>query len=67
MGIIIGIAADSRAVAIEISQRRSFQDRYASDLQVALDAGSACVPPPVYDSSPSNVSSFLFSGFNRGA
>jgi hypothetical protein len=44
-------------VAIEISQRRSFQDRYASDLQAALDAGSSgnglkvktsFVPPPVY-------------------
>ncbi|KAF9442944.1 hypothetical protein P691DRAFT_764734 [Macrolepiota fuliginosa MF-IS2] len=35
-----GIAAELRAVALEISQRRSFQDRYASDLQAALDAGS---------------------------
>ncbi|KAG2364572.1 hypothetical protein BDR07DRAFT_1401209 [Suillus spraguei] len=52
-----GIAADLRAVAIEISQRRTFQDRYASDLQAALDAGSSgsglkvktsFVPPPVY-------------------
>jgi hypothetical protein len=52
-----GIAADLRAVAIEISQRRTFQDRYASDLQAALDAGSSSgglkvktsfVPPPVY-------------------
>ncbi|KIJ10799.1 hypothetical protein PAXINDRAFT_119347 [Paxillus involutus ATCC 200175] len=55
---IPGIAADLRAVAIEISQRRSFQDRYATDLQAALDAGSngsslkvkaSFVPPPVYD------------------
>ncbi|KAF9223933.1 hypothetical protein BS17DRAFT_781444 [Gyrodon lividus] len=55
---IAGIAADLRAVAIEISQRRSFQDRYATDLQAALDAGSngsslkvkaSFVPPPVYD------------------
>jgi hypothetical protein len=38
------IAADLRAVAIEISRRRSFQDRYASDLQVALDAGSGLRP-----------------------
>ncbi|KAF4615782.1 hypothetical protein D9613_012396 [Agrocybe pediades] len=37
---INGIAADLRAVAIEISQRRSFQDRYASDLQAALDAST---------------------------
>lgn len=54
-----GIAADLRAVAIEISQRRSFQDRFASDLQVALDAGVApgssvakkasFVPPPMYE------------------
>ncbi|KAJ7087804.1 hypothetical protein C8R44DRAFT_27706 [Mycena epipterygia] len=57
-----GIAADLRAVAIEISQRRSFQDRYASDLQAALDSGTtpaspgskraAFVPPPSYDASP---------------
>ena len=33
------IAAELRAVAIEISQRRTFQDRYASDLQAAIDAG----------------------------
>ncbi|KAF8557094.1 hypothetical protein OG21DRAFT_1435768 [Imleria badia] len=55
---ISGIAADLRAVAIEISQRRSFQDRYASDIQAALDAGSSgstlkvktlFVPPPAYD------------------
>lgn len=60
---ISGIAADLRAVAIEISQRRSFQDRYASDLQAALDAGSngatlkvktSFVPPPAYDSPPSS-------------
>ena len=40
LAVINGIAADLRAVAIEISQRRSFQDRYASDLQAALDAGA---------------------------
>ena len=66
LAVINGIAADLRAVAIEISQRRSFQDRYASDLQAALDAGAgpdssssrktSFVPPPVYDSSPSNAS-----------
>ncbi|KAK2463761.1 hypothetical protein APHAL10511_004254 [Amanita phalloides] len=56
---INGIAADLRAVAIEISQRRSFQDRYASDLQAALDAGGVSqhrkvsfVPPPMYEESP---------------
>lgn len=54
-----GIAADLRAVAIEISQRRSFQDRYASDLQAVLDTGSpgehkkaSFVPPPTYEASP---------------
>ncbi|PPQ71661.1 hypothetical protein CVT26_010579 [Gymnopilus dilepis] len=61
--LVSGIAADLRAVAIEISQRRSFQDRYASDLQAALDAGAgpsgsssprkaSFVPPPAYDPSP---------------
>ncbi|KAM6490147.1 hypothetical protein JOM56_014339 [Amanita muscaria] len=62
---INGIAADLRAVAIEISQRRSFQDRYASDLQAALDAGESLhkrtrkvsfVPPPI-PTSPSSPSS----------
>ncbi|KAJ3501981.1 hypothetical protein NLJ89_g9092 [Agrocybe chaxingu] len=61
--IVNGISADLRAVAIEISQRRSFQDRYASALQAALDAGGApgsssprkasFVPPPTYDDTPS--------------
>lgn len=61
-----GVAADLRAVAIEISQRRSFQDRYASDLQAALDSGNdtgsprnrkaSFVPPPMYDG-PSSASS----------
>ncbi|KAI0950663.1 hypothetical protein AcW1_007913 [Taiwanofungus camphoratus] len=62
-----GIAADLRAVAIEISMRRTFQDRYASDLQAALDAGSgeprrvkaSFVPPPVYNA-PSRPSSTSF-------
>jgi len=62
---ISGIAADLRAVAIEISQRRSFQDRYASDIQAALDAGgqgaslkvkTSFVPPPAYDRSFSSAS-----------
>ena len=56
-----GLAADLRAVAIEISQRRTFQDRYAEDLQAAIDAGggsdtlrvtAAFVPPPAYDHTP---------------
>ncbi|KAF8508090.1 hypothetical protein BU17DRAFT_77991 [Hysterangium stoloniferum] len=55
-----GIAADLRAVAIEISQRRTFQERYQADLQAALDAGQLgrgtrrgssatahFVPPPI--------------------
>ncbi|KAG5221651.1 chitin deacetylase [Salix suchowensis] len=42
---INGIAADLRAVAIEISQRRSFQNRYASDLQAALDSGAGQSDP----------------------
>ncbi|EPS93326.1 hypothetical protein FOMPIDRAFT_1039128 [Fomitopsis schrenkii] len=56
-----GIAADIRAVAIEISMRRTFQDRYAGDLQAALDAGTnggikmkaSFVPPPSYSPSTS--------------
>ncbi|TFK16940.1 hypothetical protein FA15DRAFT_676442 [Coprinopsis marcescibilis] len=70
---INGIAADLRAVAIEISQRRSFQNRYASALQAALDSGSGSgksprrasfVPPPSYDTPPSpspSHSSFMAS------
>ncbi|KAI0245802.1 hypothetical protein BJV78DRAFT_1260209 [Lactifluus subvellereus] len=61
------LAADLRAVSIEISQRRSFQDRYASDLQAAIDVGepgagnpggallrpkASFVPPPIYTASP---------------
>ncbi|KAH9918293.1 uncharacterized protein B0H18DRAFT_1031437 [Fomitopsis serialis] len=54
---LCGIAADLRAVAIEISMRRTFQDRYVNDLQAALDAGTngrtkmkaSFVPPPSYD------------------
>jgi hypothetical protein len=58
------IAADLRAVAIDISQRRSFQDRYAGDLQAAIDAGAgpsghklkaSFVPPPSYDSPSSHA------------
>ncbi|CAE6469758.1 unnamed protein product [Rhizoctonia solani] len=57
------IAADLRAVAIEISQRRSFQVRYQDDLQAALNLGDPTspggprvtpatakfVPPPGYE------------------
>ncbi|KAG8716379.1 hypothetical protein FRC08_009547 [Ceratobasidium sp. 394] len=60
------IAADIRAVAIEISQRRSFQLRYTEDLQAALNLGDPTspagprgppitakfVPPPGYDEAP---------------
>ncbi|KAF7972948.1 hypothetical protein HWV62_16514 [Athelia sp. TMB] len=59
-----GIAADLRAVAIEISQRRSFQERYTGDLQAAIDAGpsratglkvkASFVPPPEYQPSPTS-------------
>ncbi|KAL1740340.1 hypothetical protein HDZ31DRAFT_47688, partial [Schizophyllum fasciatum] len=57
-----GLAEDMRAVAIEISQRRSFQDRYAEDLQAAIDAAgggttrvqrTSFVPPPTYEASAS--------------
>ena len=47
-----------RAIALEISQRRSFQDRFAGDIQAALDGGggekrtTSFVPPPGYDSAP---------------
>jgi hypothetical protein len=34
------ISNDLRAVAIEISQRRTFQERYGSDLQAVIDSGS---------------------------
>ncbi|KAI0635500.1 hypothetical protein C8Q77DRAFT_1052302 [Trametes polyzona] len=53
-----GLAADMRAVAIEISMRRTFQEKYADDLQAALDTGpsrgdrrlkASFMPPPSYD------------------
>ena len=62
------IAAELRAIAIEISQRRSFQERYAIDLQIALDAGetypsagekrvtASFKPPPSYDEGLTNDS-----------
>ncbi|QRV89326.1 hypothetical protein RhiJN_17344 [Ceratobasidium sp. AG-Ba] len=64
------IAADLRAVAIEISQRRSFQIRYTEDLQAALNLGDPTspagsrgpavtakfVPPPSYDEAPPSPS-----------
>jgi hypothetical protein len=62
-----GIAADLRAVAIEISQRRTFQNRYADDLQAAIDAGTGAeglrvaasfVPPPAYDATPPTLPPF---------
>ena len=54
------IAAELRAVAIEISQRRTFQNRYAGDLQTALDRDmgekrvASFVPPPMYEPSPAS-------------
>ncbi|KIY50185.1 hypothetical protein FISHEDRAFT_39601 [Fistulina hepatica ATCC 64428] len=69
--IIRGVAEDIRAVAIEISQRRSFQDRYAEDLQAAIIAGStfsiplkpAFKPPPDYNeaTSPASISNHRLS------
>ncbi|KAI0351797.1 hypothetical protein OH77DRAFT_856197 [Trametes cingulata] len=60
-----GLAADMRAVAIEISMRRTFQERYADDLQAALDTGAvpgqgsrrlkaSFMPPPSYDEAPAS-------------
>ncbi|KAH9015656.1 hypothetical protein EDB85DRAFT_2097309 [Lactarius pseudohatsudake] len=66
--VIPRLAADLRAIAIEISLRRSFQDRYASDLQAAIDVGespggpgslrtkASFVPPPMYTPSPTTLS-----------
>ncbi|CAG7854758.1 SubName: Full=Uncharacterized protein {ECO:0000313/EMBL:CCA66337.1} [Serendipita indica DSM 11827] len=60
------IAADIRSVAIEITQRRTFQERYRSDLQSALDVGqpaggekrrvAAFSPPPSYEETSSQHS-----------
>ncbi|EJD34042.1 hypothetical protein AURDEDRAFT_140602 [Auricularia subglabra TFB-10046 SS5] len=56
---IAGIAADLRAVAVEIGQRQSLQERHSlsHDLQAAIDAGelspaAAFVPPPSYERRP---------------
>ena len=57
------LAAELRSISIEISQRRSFQDRYASDLQAVIGVGddgstgpgqvkASFVPPPAYTPSP---------------
>ncbi|KAH9033159.1 hypothetical protein EDB83DRAFT_2507869 [Lactarius deliciosus] len=66
--VVPRLAADLRAIAIEISLRRSFQDRYASDLQAAIDVGESTggpgslrtkasfVPPPLYTPSPTTLS-----------
>lgn len=65
--IVARLAADLRAIAIEISLRRSFQDRYAGDLQAAIDVGAppaapgslrtkaSFVPPPLYTPSPTTT------------
>jgi hypothetical protein len=61
--VLNGLAGGLRSVSIEFSQRRSFQDRYTSDLQAAIDVGgdgstdsgqikASFVPPPVYTPSP---------------
>ncbi|CAE6527031.1 unnamed protein product [Rhizoctonia solani] len=66
------IAADLRAVAIEISQRRSFQVRYQEDLQAALNLGdptspggpraapvtATFVPPPGYEEASTTSPSY---------
>lgn len=59
VGVGVGETAHRlRAIALEISQRRSFQDRFAGDIQAALDGGggekrtTSFVPPPGYDSPP---------------
>ncbi|KZV66185.1 hypothetical protein PENSPDRAFT_667891 [Peniophora sp. CONT] len=59
---IFRVAHDLRAVAIEISLRRTFQDRYAQDLQAAIDTGGesgshrvSFVPPPEYSPSANNA------------
>ncbi|KAH9992230.1 hypothetical protein BJV74DRAFT_918948 [Russula compacta] len=66
------LAADLRSIAIEISQRRSFQDRYAGDLQAAIDVGSpvgsgapprrkaSFVPPPAYTPCPTTATTPLY-------
>jgi hypothetical protein len=65
--IVARLAADLRSIGIEISLRRSFQDRYASDLQAAIDVGeprgapdlprakASFVPPPMYTPSPATT------------
>ncbi|KZT60537.1 hypothetical protein CALCODRAFT_411650, partial [Calocera cornea HHB12733] len=55
------LAAELRAVAIEISQRRTFQERYGGDLQAQLrtppNSARLAVPPsPLRPSSPSTPS-----------
>lgn len=57
---VVGVFVDLRAVALEISQRRSFLERYQDDLQAVLDqpalsrTGSLQAhfkPPPMYEGS----------------
>ena len=61
---IFRVAHDLRAVAIEISLRRTFQDRYAQDLQAAIETGggpragsvrASFVPPPEYSPSATDT------------
>ncbi|KAJ1307152.1 hypothetical protein OPQ81_001269 [Rhizoctonia solani] len=73
------IAADLRAVAIEISQRRSFQLRYQEDLQSALNLGdptspggprpapatATFVPPPGYDEVSATSPNSAYSGAKK--
>lgn len=71
LSVLNRLAADLRFISIEISQRRSFQDRYANDLQAAIDVGgngstgsgsvkASFVPPPMY--APSASPSYTGSG-----
>ncbi|KAK4702134.1 hypothetical protein P7C70_g4093, partial [Phenoliferia sp. Uapishka_3] len=58
---VVKLSGNLKAVAIEITQRRTFQERYAADLQAALDSqvkprrsdegprSAGFVPPPEYE------------------
>lgn len=58
---VVRLSGSLKAVAIEITQRRTFQERYAADLQHALDSqvrprrsgeeprSAGFIPPPEYE------------------
>ncbi|TFK16943.1 hypothetical protein FA15DRAFT_676443 [Coprinopsis marcescibilis] len=62
---INGYAASLRAVAIEIGQRRSFQDRVAASLEAELDVHTPYTPPTFHlipsSSRPPSIASCLSS------